>query len=167
MNNDNPDLKSPVTQVRLTATKDLVPGNVVRVGGGSHLRVRVTEINSGWMEGQSGEPPVGYLYAYSGRIINPEFLQTKQGRLLFGGVIPLDGSDLDWVIQGRADLLWPVEVEVKGQNWWEHLTEAQTAAYEEALHMHGGLDQGYTRGAAESLVNNCLECKNLVLGENS
>lgn len=44
-----------------------------------------------------------------GRIANPEYLQTDQGRYSFGGIIALDGSD-GWTIQGVSYVQQLVEV---------------------------------------------------------
>lgn len=45
------------------------------------------------------------VYAFTGTILNPEYLTTDAGRYSFGGIIALDGSD-GWTIQGNDYASW-------------------------------------------------------------
>lgn len=82
----------PVTTLRA--------GDIVRTNG---LRVRIDA---------DAAPVAGHhiagVFATRGTILNPDFLQTDQGRYLFGGIIPLDGSE-PWTLQGTEFVTVAVE----------------------------------------------------------
>ena len=84
----------------LRTTDQLRAGNIVHTHG---LRVLLVETPR-YVEGAG----IQALTA-RGRITNPEWLQTPEGRALFGGIIEPDSSD-GWTIQGTSSRTFSVEV---------------------------------------------------------
>lgn len=97
--NESEVIRRNVTGTELVNMDDLKTGDIVRTQG---LRVRLGE------RGESdrgtdtyGKPLPPVIYFRHGEILNPEYLTTDQGRYLFGGIIPLDGSS-GWTVQGTG-----------------------------------------------------------------
>lgn len=81
-------------------TSQLHTGDVVHAHG---LRVRL-----GTKFAEQKTQQHGIVHAFDGTILNPEILATPDGRK-FAGLIPADGSDLAWTIQGNDRMTWARE----------------------------------------------------------
>ena len=93
-------MNETTTRTESVNTVQLQTGDIIRTHG---LRVQAGEHHT-W-QADNGRT----VHVFQGTILNPEYLQTDTGRYLFGGIIPLDGSDLGWTIQGNELAYWTVE----------------------------------------------------------
>ena len=87
------------TRLERVPTSQLLPNDRVHVSG---LVVRIPD------EGMHQWDHLRPVWSAPGTITNPEYLTTDTGRYLFGGIIPLDGSE-PWTIQGNDLRMWTVD----------------------------------------------------------
>ena len=83
------------TATTATRMEDLRTGGVVLNQG------LLLELGEGIQRARNGQT----VYAYPGRILNPEFLATEEGSWMYRGLIPLDGSE-DWTVQSIGSVAW-------------------------------------------------------------
>lgn len=93
----------PTTET--VTTDHLAAGDIVWTTG---LRVRLGEVHT-WTHRYASETTTQTVYWSKATILNPEYLSTDAGRYLYGGIIPLDGSE-PWTIQGNHLAHWVREV---------------------------------------------------------
>lgn len=94
----NTNTNTNTTATETVTMADLNPGDVVLNYG---LRIQLGEKNQGY-----SRPDVIW---FPGTILNPEHLATEDGRMMFRGLIPLDGSNLSWTVQGIPSVRWTRE----------------------------------------------------------